>query len=333
VEPGFVLCVMELSADHFLILGLVSPLPRAREEVLRMVATVAQQDHLQVFCDQILQSPLMTLDQLEDYVCLLGELMLNREIERESILFMDVYPSPHENKSPLERQLFEQRESAVAHVPMDFATAFCNAVEQGNRSLLERRLATPMSGRIGRMSANDLRQEKYSFIALATLSSRAAIRGGVPAETAFSLSDLYCQRVDLMKEIESIHELAYRMLIEYCDRVREIRERPIATPTIHRALAYISVHLHEAIGLEELSSVCGLCTRSLSLRFRAEMGMGIGEYIHREKIKEAEYLLRFTDYTLSQVTAYLNYSSQSYFTKIFRQTCGLTPQQYRDKSK
>lgn len=64
--------------------------------------------------------------------------------------------------------------------------------------------------------------------------------------------------------------------------------------------------------------------------FRQEIGMGIPEYIHREKLGEAEYLLRHTSYTLSGITTYLNYPSQSYFTQIFKKYNGITPQQYWD---
>ena len=108
-------------------------------------------------------------------------------------------------------------------------------------------------------------------------------------------------------------------------------ELPKTSPLIQSCLQDISVHLHEPIPLEQLSRHCGLCTRSLSLRFREETGMGVPEYIHREKLREAEYLLRHTDYSLSEITSYLNYPSQSYFTQIFKKYKGQTPQQYRDQ--
>ena len=121
------------------------------------------------------------------------------------------------------------------------------------------------------------------------------------------------------------------MLMDFCGKVREIRRRPRTSAVIEKCLDYISVHLHEPIGLEQLSRHCGLCGRSLSLRFKAELGMGVPEYIHREKLREAEYLLRHTEYSLSEITSYLNYPSQSYFTQIFKKYRGLTPQQYRDR--
>ena len=58
--------------------------------------------------------------------------------------------------------------------------------------------------------------------------------------------------------------------------------------------------------------------------------MGIPEYIHREKLREAKYLLERTDYTLTQITTFLNYPTQSYFTQIFKKYEGCTPQQYRN---
>ena len=36
-------------------------------------------------------------------------------------------------------------------------------------------------------------------------------------------------------------------------------------------------------------------------------------------MKEAKYLLRRTDYSLTSIASCLNYPSQSYFTQIFKQ--------------
>lgn len=51
---------------------------------------------------------------------------------------------------------------------------------------------------------------------------------------------------------------------------------------IKNCLQYISTHLHEELRLEELAHECGLRSRSLSLKFKAEVGCGIPEYIHRD---------------------------------------------------
>ncbi|MBE6121284.1 MAG: helix-turn-helix transcriptional regulator, partial [Erysipelotrichaceae bacterium] len=44
---------------------------------------------------------------------------------------------------------------------------------------------------------------------------------------------------------------------------------------------------------------------------------------------EACFLLEHTDLTLTQISNYLNYSSQSYFTQQFKKSAGVTPERYR----
>ena len=327
---GLLMAVMQLSSNHYLLIGLVSPFYQSRKDILMMLSDVIAPTHLQSVCDALMQMPLMTLQQLKDYICLLGKLLLQQTILAENIYFMDILSYDITNNSTLEEGLFAQREDPNFHVSVDFETAICSAIEKGSKSQLEQSLYSPMHGRIGRMSVSDLRQEKYSFICMATLASRAAIRGGLPSETAFSMSDLYCQRVDLLSDIQLIQNMAYTMLVDYCDRVREIQQRPVVSQVVQSCISYISVHLHDSVTLEQLSKHCGLCGRSLSLRFKKEMGMGIPEYIHREKLQEAEYLLRHSGYSLSEITSFLNYPSQSYFTQIFKKYRQMTPQQFRD---
>lgn len=331
-EPGFLLGVVELSADAYVLLGLVSPYTHTGTDILKMAGGVIQPAQLQQFSSLLLNQPPVSLEKLKDALCLLTRLT-GTEVPPENILFVDNVANKKLGASQLDRLLFDQREEMEAHVPVNFEEAICGAVEAGDRVLLERSLFAPIQGRVGRMSQNELRQQKYSFICLATLVSRAAIRGGLPPETVFSLSDLYCQRTDVLTEVPLIRNLTFTMLMDFCEKVRTVRNRPNTSPLIEKCLHYISVHLHEPITLEQLSRHCGLCTRSLSLRFREETGMGVPEYIHREKLREAEYLLRHTEYSLSEITSFLNYPSQSYFTQIFKKYKGQTPQQYRDKAK
>lgn len=327
---GFLLGVMELTPELYVLIGLVSPFYQSRKDILATLSNVVSSHHLQSFCDFLLQVPPMTLQQLKDYICLMAQLLRNQELPAENILLVDILSQQMNGIITLEENLFEQREEPEFHVPIDFETGICNAIETGNRAQLERSLYAPVRGRVGQMSSSELRQQKYAFICLATLASRAAIQGGLPAETAFSLSDLYCQRADLLSEVRLVQNMVFTMLMDYCDRVREVQKRPAVSSVIQSCLSYISIHLHEPVSLEQLSQHCGLCSRSLSIRFKKEMGMGIPEYIHREKLQEAEYLLMHTGYSISEITSFLNYPSQSYFTQIFKKYYQVTPQVFRD---
>ena len=57
--------------------------------------------------------------------------------------------------------------------------------------------------------------------------------------------------------------------------------------------------------------------------------MGISQYINRQKIIEAKRFLRFTDKSLAEISGYFDFSSQSYFQKLFKEQTGMTPSEYR----
>lgn len=329
LEPGYFLAVFSLPQDRFCIVGLVSPFQHPRSEILQIASEAFVPEKLQEFCRIMMQMPTLTLTQFRSLLCLLVRLSRGEEIEAGQIRFVNKTVSRGKD---IGESLFMIRENADFHVPIDYEIGLCEAVTAGDQALLLKRLKSPSQGKIGQCSANPLRQVKYSFISLATLLTRAAIKGGLPDEDAFNLSDLYCQNMDVLTEPASVEHLVFTMAQDFCRHVADTKAKDAQSPAVRECINYISAHLHEDLGMEIMAKHCGLCTRSLSLKFKKEMGMGIPEYIHREKIKEARYLLRNSDYSLADIALFLHYPTQSYFTQIFKKYEGCTPQQYRDHS-
>ena len=147
------------------------------------------------------------------------------------------------------------------------------------------------------------------------------------------LSDLYCQRMDMLSERAEIEHLLVGMAMDFCDNVAKNRQTRQLSPVVHMALNFITVHLHEDFTLEDLAAHCHLCRRSLSMRFKEEVGMSIVDFVQQEKIDEARFLLEHTDLPLPQISSHLNYSSQSYFTSQFKKIVRETPEKYRNKKK
>ena len=51
--------------------------------------------------------------------------------------------------------------------------------------------------------------------------------------------------------------------------------------------------------------------------------------MNKLKIEEAASLLLYTEYTDTEISALLGFSSQSYFIKVFRKFIGTTPKKYK----
>jgi AraC-like DNA-binding protein len=96
---------------------------------------------------------------------------------------------------------------------------------------------------------------------------------------------------------------------------------------------YINGHLHNDIHLSQLANLARLSEKTLSRKFKQEIGISMTDYIHEERIKEAQALLEYSDYTISEIGYHLQYGSQSYFSSIFKKFSGVTPQQFREKLK
>lgn len=333
VNDGFFVSVVQVDAGHYLIIGLVSPYRHSRRELMEMCMDTVLPERMQQYCDAAMLSPLMTLSQMRAYVAMLAQLFSGQAIAEENILFNDSASRAPYSEKRLSALQFRQREEAEEHAKLGYEAAFRQAVRLGRSDLLLKALTGPTGGSVGAMSLDPQRQRRYTFISFATLVSRAAMEGGLAEETAFLLSDLYCQRMDLLSEQSEFDRLTLGMAMDFCEKVANSRVPEQASPPVRKALNYISVHLHEPFGMEDLVSHCHLCRRSLSLRFKAEVGMSVVDYVQREKIAEARFLLEHTELGLPEISSHLNYSSQSYFTAQFKKIVGETPERYRNKRK
>ena len=65
--------------------------------------------------------------------------------------------------------------------------------------------------------------------------------------------------------------------------------------------------------------------------FHDELGITISHFVNRCKLEEAKSHLSHTEMTLSEISNYLCFSSQSYFQNLFKKKYSVTPNTYRKK--
>ena len=59
--------------------------------------------------------------------------------------------------------------------------------------------------------------------------------------------------------------------------------------------------------------------------------MPIKDFITDVKVTTAENMLKYTDFSLLDISITLGFSSQSAFGSVFKAHTGITPKKYRDK--
>ena len=90
-------------------------------------------------------------------------------------------------------------------------------------------------------------------------------------------------------------------------------------------------HLSEPVSVEKMAEEFYLSRPYLSSKFKQETGETLSGFILKEKTEEAKRLLRYSDKSLSAISAYLGFSSHSHFARVFKKYAGLTPGEYREK--
>lgn len=227
----------------------------------------------------------------------------------------------------------EDAAAPEGHNTLAIEETLMGIVRRGDTVALQRWISQAPPVRGGQIAGDQLRQHRNLFIVTATLVSRAAIRGGMREDDAFSLSDAYIRRAELLTSYGKIINLQYNMVLEFTEQVEKLHRGRHASKLSLDVANYVRHHLSQPISVEKMAEAFFLSRPHLSAKFRRETGMTLTDFILNEKTEEAKRLLRYSDKPQSAISSYLGFSSQGHFAKVFKKYAGMTPNEYREKHK
>ena len=182
----------------------------------------------------------------------------------------------------------------------------------------------------GKLSENEIRNERNLGICSITLATRAAIEGGAAPAKAYKLSDLYINKIDQCKRMTEIFEYRKRSLYDFAKLVVEERAKRANSRYTEQCKEYIRKYYHQKIYISDIAKALGISESHLSRIFKKETGESIQKYSMHMRIERAENLLKYSEASLTEISEYLCFSSQSHFGKVFKVYKNMTPKQYRD---
>ncbi|MBQ8551512.1 MAG: helix-turn-helix transcriptional regulator [Clostridia bacterium] len=161
----------------------------------------------------------------------------------------------------------------------------------------------------------------------------------------FALSDMMLSRFeDILREAEYGGLLSHaiirtRIFDLICDICRSIGINEHcgmsvdinagSEAAIKRACTYILDNRDRMLTCREVSRQCHFNEKYLGRLFKLHTGMTLLAYIHKQKIKYAEELLRDKTLSLKAVSEQLGFANEYYFNTFFKRINGITPGQYR----
>jgi ABC-type sugar transport system substrate-binding protein/DNA-binding response OmpR family regulator len=89
---------------------------------------------------------------------------------------------------------------------------------------------------------------------------------------------------------------------------------------------------NENFSIEDIIREMGISRVQLYRKAKALLGYNINDYILNVRIQKAKYLLK-ENLTISEVAYKVGFSSQAYFSTVFKSRCSVTPTEFRDNGK
>jgi AraC-like DNA-binding protein len=144
----------------------------------------------------------------------------------------------------------------------------------------------------------------------------------------YSLYASYKQGIDNPFETLSIF---YRLYSKLNDQLRHktiINENQI----MRKAMLYIEQNPHIRISVPYLSEICHMSESQFYSIFKSETGYSPIEYKNRVRIQQAIDILVHSNASIEWISEYLNFSSPSYFRRVFKKWAGSNPSQFRKRT-
>ena len=233
-------------------------------------------------------------------------------------------------KQQVVKELFDFQEEGRNHKPYEQELQELDSIRRGDVPELQRCVDKVYSGTDGILANDVIRQYKNLAISKLTLASRSAIKGGLNPELALTMADTFIQHIEEnLSEPVKIEKAVREAECEFAAAVYNLNKPEYSNPLIDQVRDYVFCHIHETIRVKEIAEEVGVTPNYLSEQFGQCMGVTLKQYIIDEKLASSKQLLKYSDFSLQEISSSFAFSSQSRFSDYFQRKYGVTPAKYR----
>ena len=87
---------------------------------------------------------------------------------------------------------------------------------------------------------------------------------------------------------------------------------------------------NEYFGVDDICKEIGISRVQLYRKVKAVLGFNVNDYILSVRMQKAKYLLLNENMTISEVSYKVGFSSQAYFSTVFKSKFGVTPKAFKE---
>lgn len=222
-------------------------------------------------------------------------------------------------------------ETDFQRIPMQAEDMAQELIRTGQYDRIHFHPFSQIQDNLGMMACDAKTQYTYIVVASITVWSRIAIEQGVVPDDSFDLSDALLYSLSFCKTVDEIHDIYELSAVMFAKQVHQVlTQKP--SRQIAEVQNYISRNIFKKITLKEIADYMNLTPNYLSSLFSKELHISIHNYIQREKVHVSCNLLSHTKRSISDISAYMGFQTQSNFSAVFRKWEHMAPTEYREKN-
>ncbi len=150
-----------------------------------------------------------------------------------------------------------------------------------------------------------------------------------PTVNIEQINKLFNVHVDYMWSVDYILSTLRMCFNVYFDDVAE-GSSTATNQYIQSIRQYVAGHYREKCSLDAVANEVHLNPSYLSWLFKEEMGITFSQFVQSCRMEYVKKQLSDTDYTVQVIAEQAGYSDLKHFRKLFKNTTGMTPNDYRN---
>ena len=128
--------------------------------------------------------------------------------------------------------------------------------------------------------------------------------------------------------------LAIQLLRQYCNTKPKLSNYSdgLSRSKLKQITEYIHENLDRDLKIIKLAAIAQISPYHFIRLFRDSTGKTPRQYILRQRIEKAQYLLQHEELSIAEIAAIVGFCDQSHFTRYFKRITGITPKKLKAES-
>ena len=119
------------------------------------------------------------------------------------------------------------------------------------------------------------------------------------------------------------------VISKYHNADADIKSKSTKSPHIDRIIDYMNTHIDSHITLDILEKELYISKKTINDLFKKNFNMTPSAYLSKLRIQNAIFLLAKSNYSVAKISTLCGFSTNFYFSKIFKSNTGYTPSEFR----